>query len=648
MSRRATTSGKPRWVAASITTIAVFALVVPIAPAYADDPPPLDWSTVATTAPLDGAVVSVETALSENDPFEGRDTLDPTPVQRVKVVNSSAEPRRFGIGIDIAVEGQIEHLWTPDAWGRLYDPTLSDFFGFTVPPGETKYFLDGGGALPAYPGRTGVVYEITEVDSGEGPEEVATEVLRHKTPGGFVSIRLDEETDSWLPPIGVELKVVTTAEQPELFPGVTATVEAAGLPASLPVELWLAPNFDYLWFHVLGANLPANARLLGTTTTTADGSLQANFTLPSDLAIGDDKTYQLIAGVRSQHYWPAGTYDGFDVKFADTTGSDDATAEETAASIDLTPLTTGDPPEVTFAFPAGTGGTWTATQSLTGPVPNEFLLYGSGPAQVFYHLDTTATLTTPVEVCITYASSPGGQLPQLYHYALTPAPGHWEDITTRRGPGFVCGATTSFSPFALGVPLDDGSLTKPAKGVLESDNGWDDGLKDGTYNINMNLWSGENARYVRLFENGVLVGQQTLTRNSPNAQKAVFPISGHVNGSYVYTAELENSRGVTVTKPITVKVTEANPAKPELSATSPKNGAFTVTANLWWGTNATSYRFLENGAVVATGSLTAATPNPQSAVLARTGKAKGTYNYVVEFTNAAGTTTSATLQVKVK
>jgi hypothetical protein len=77
------------------------------------------------------------------------------------------------------------------------------------------------------------------------------------------------------------------------------------------------------------------------------------------------------------------------------------------------------------------------------------------------------------------------------------------------------------------------------------------------------------------------------------------------------------------------------------------DGGYTVTADLWWGTNATSYRFLENGAEVGAGELEAASPTAQRATLAVTGKAEGSYTYTVEFTNAAGTTVSAPLKVAV-
>jgi len=164
----------------------------------------------------------------------------------------------------------------------------------------------------------------------------------------------------------------------------------------------------------------------------------------------------------------------------------------------------------------------------------------------------------------------------------------------------------------------------------------------------MNLWWGENGSLFKLYRDGELVAKVPLTMMTPGAQRAVVDIEGLANGTYVFTGELVNSKGTTATAPLTVKVTDASPGKPVLSADNKDgDGKYVVTADLWWGTNATSYRFLENGAEVGAGALTAASPDAQRATLPVTGKAKGTYTYTVEFTNAAGTTVSAPLKVTV-
>jgi predicted alpha-1,6-mannanase (GH76 family) len=194
----------------------------------------------------------------------------------------------------------------------------------------------------------------------------------------------------------------------------------------------------------------------------------------------------------------------------------------------------------------------------------------------------------------------------------------------------------------------DGATAPPAKGVLSSDNGWDTGLHDGSYVVTMNLWWGSNAGTYRLYENGELLVERTLTPSSPNRQQVAEAISGRPNGEYVYTAELVNSQGTTQTAPLTVPVRDAEPAAPVLSSdNTDRDGDYTLTANLWWGTNATSYRFLEGSTVIAEGPLTDATPSAQAARHSVVGSSPGEHTYTVEFANSAGTTSSAPITVTV-
>jgi hypothetical protein len=198
------------------------------------------------------------------------------------------------------------------------------------------------------------------------------------------------------------------------------------------------------------------------------------------------------------------------------------------------------------------------------------------------------------------------------------------------------------------VPSNDGATAAPGVGVLTSNDGWDTGLKDGDFQITMDMWWGSNGSLFKLFQDGKLITSVRLAMATPAAQKAVVDIAGLKNGTYRFTGQLVNSKGVTATQPLTVTVTDASPGKAVLSSDNwDGDGTYTVTANMWWGTNATSYRFLENGIAIASGTLTAKTPAAQQATLTVVGKAKGTYSYTVEFTNAAGTTVSAPITVAV-
>jgi len=196
---------------------------------------------------------------------------------------------------------------------------------------------------------------------------------------------------------------------------------------------------------------------------------------------------------------------------------------------------------------------------------------------------------------------------------------------------------------------DEGAKAAPGRGALSTNSGWEDGLHDGTFTVSMNLWYGVNGAVYKLYENGTLISTKLLDANSPKAQVSTVDVSGKPNGTYVYTGELINAKGTTSTTSVTVKVKDAAPAAPVLSHDNwDKDGDYTVTADLWWGTNGTTYRLFENGVVIDQRSLTAASPNAQQAKTAVAGRAPGAYTYVAEFSNAAGATSSKAITVTVK
>lgn len=212
----------------------------------------------------------------------------------------------------------------------------------------------------------------------------------------------------------------------------------------------------------------------------------------------------------------------------------------------------------------------------------------------------------------------------------------------------VARARTAIAAALAGLVIADASVAAPARGALSHDNGWDTGLADGSYNVKMNLWWGSNGSLLRLYENGTLMASRSLAFGGNAAQTATVAVSGKPNGTYTYTGELVNGKGSTALVPVTVVVTQANPGMPVLSHDNwDRNGAFTLTANLWWGTNATSYKFYEGSTVVGSGSLVAATPAAQVARVSIAGASLGTHSYRVVFTNATGSTSSAVLVVEV-
>jgi len=200
----------------------------------------------------------------------------------------------------------------------------------------------------------------------------------------------------------------------------------------------------------------------------------------------------------------------------------------------------------------------------------------------------------------------------------------------------------------VNVVAGDQAMGVPGIPVLSDNNGHGNGLSDGAYTITMNMWWGNNGTEYKLYENGELLDTQKLSASTPSAQKASTSIQGRANGTYVYTCELTNAKGKTECQPLTVTIHNAEPSKPELSHDNwDGDGHYTITINLWWGTNATSYKLYENGIEIDSQSLTASTPHAQTAKVEIKDRAVGDYEYVVEWINASGKTVSEAMQVKV-
>jgi hypothetical protein len=322
---------------------------------------------------------------------------------------------------------------------------------------------------------------------------------------------------------------------------------------------------------------------------------------------------------------------------------------------------------VTLASAAATqdAGMFSTSHDTTQSAVNVFDSFDLRAASVPAAPGAPTTSATSEAVTVSWAAPDNGGSPitgyRVYQEGVSdPVATTAAAVTSATVTGIWPGDTKRFSVSAVNivgegtrsdwasVTVPDGATQAPGKGVLSNDNGWDTGLQDGSYDVTLNLWRGEDGSIFKLYENGTLIATKQLTFGGTQPQSVSVPVTGKTNGTYVYTGELINSQGTTATTSTTVDVTQANPATPVLSQNNKDgDGSYTVTANLWWGTNATSYKFYENDVLVAQGDLAADTPNAQSAQFVATGRAVGTYTYRVDFINDAGVTSSAPITVKV-
>lgn len=192
------------------------------------------------------------------------------------------------------------------------------------------------------------------------------------------------------------------------------------------------------------------------------------------------------------------------------------------------------------------------------------------------------------------------------------------------------------------------STAAPGKPSISNDNGYDNGLQDGSFNVTMNLYYGQNGRIYRLYENDMLIDTKVIADHTPGAQSVTTAVYGKPNGVYRYYADLTNALGMTRSDTHTVTVTHASPAKPALSNDNwDGDGSFTVKRDMWWGTNGVMYNLYENGALIYSQPLAANTPNAQTASKLLSGRPIGVYEYRAELVNHSGTASSDVMMVKV-
>ena len=167
----------------------------------------------------------------------------------------------------------------------------------------------------------------------------------------------------------------------------------------------------------------------------------------------------------------------FRVRAADAAGNVDLSSANHAWTISSPPNTPlgedvvvqtttpdGEPATVTFTAVSGPGSTTVELLDEPPALPGEFLQLGA----LFYDVETTATFTGPVTVCLGYDpdSLADPAAVALLHFEN----GAWVDVTGSNDPaaGLVCGDVSSLSPFAVAGADTSAPVTEITEGPNSS------------------------------------------------------------------------------------------------------------------------------------------------------------------------------------
>lgn len=177
----------------------------------------------------------------------------------------------------------------------------------------------------------------------------------------------------------------------------------------------------------------------------------------------------------------------------------------------------------------------------------------------------TPTVTPTSTPTLTPTVTPTSTVTPTLTPTITPTPTATVTPTITPTPTATPTLTPTITPTPTVTP--SGKATgAPGKATLQH-NQWGNDT-DGTYDITVNMWYGNNGTGYKLYEkigasgSYKVVATGTLTDNSPSAQTFVVPITGRtVPGTYYYYVDLTNPYGSTSSDPINLKVGAADSSK---------------------------------------------------------------------------------------
>lgn len=180
------------------------------------------------------------------------------------------------------------------------------------------------------------------------------------------------------------------------------------------------------------------------------------------------------------------------------------------------------------------------------------------------------------------------------------------------------------------------------------------------WSIQLDPTTALKASYVVKKEDGSTLKEGTFNVQADGSFR--YALEGVEGGTYTVETTVKDEQGLagTASTAITVESAETEPESPATKAPGTPTlshnngfvngllgGDYTVSMNMWWGENATSYKLYEDGVLVDSQKLTYNAPWAQFAQTKIKGKSNGTYTYVAELANDKGVTRSQTLTVRV-
>ncbi len=112
----------------------------------------------------------------------------------------------------------------------------------------------------------------------------------------------------------------------------------------------------------------------------------------------------------------------------------------------------GNGADIKFDNVSGAGNTTLNVTQTGSPPPNGFLIFPTG-APKYYNIETTATVTGVIEICIKYDDSSLTPIEEskLRFYVYETPPGKWKDITSSLDTqnNIICGQVSHLSEFAM-------------------------------------------------------------------------------------------------------------------------------------------------------------------------------------------------------